>query len=47
VGLLGGVRDLSRFAGRARFSAWLVRIAMNEALACLRKRRRSANASKV
>jgi len=33
-------RNLQQFAGRSRFTTWISRIAINEALMCLRKRRR-------
>ena len=36
-------RDISKFRGEAKLSTWLVRIVINEALACLRRRTRSAN----
>jgi RNA polymerase sigma-70 factor (ECF subfamily) len=36
-------RDIAKFRGDARLSTWLVRIVINEALACLRKRTRSAH----
>lgn len=36
-------RDISKFRGEAKLSNWLVRIVINEALACLRKRTRSAH----
>jgi RNA polymerase sigma-70 factor, ECF subfamily len=37
--LLKAHRNLDQFQGRARFSTWISRIAINEALMCLRKRR--------
>ena len=37
--LLKAHRNLDQFEGRARFSTWISRIAINEALMCLRKRR--------
>ena len=36
-------RDIARFRGEAKLSTWLVRIVVNEALGCLRKRSRSAH----
>ena len=36
-------RDIGKFRGEAKLSTWLVRIVINEALACLRKRTRSAH----
>ena len=36
-------RDIAKFRGEARLSTWLVRIVINEALACLRRRTRSAH----
>ena len=36
-------RDIDRFRGEAKLSTWLVRIVINEALGCLRKRTRSAH----
>ena len=36
-------RKIGRFRGEAKLSTWLVRIVVNEALACLRKRSRSAH----
>ena len=38
---LAAFQNLSQFAGRAKFSTWLTRIAVNEALAHVRRRRRS------
>jgi len=35
-GLLAAFRNLSRFAGRSRFSTWLTRIVVNAALMRLR-----------
>lgn len=37
--LLKAHRNLDQFEGRARFTTWISRIAINEALMCLRKRR--------
>jgi RNA polymerase sigma-70 factor, ECF subfamily len=37
--LLKAHRNLDQFQGRARFTTWISRIAINEALMCLRKRR--------
>jgi RNA polymerase sigma-70 factor (ECF subfamily) len=37
--LLKAHRNLGQFEGRARFTTWISRIAINEALMCLRKRR--------
>lgn len=37
--LLKAHRNLNQFEGRARFTTWISRIAINEALMCLRKRR--------
>ena len=37
--LLKAHRNLNQFQGRARFTTWISRIAINEALMCLRKRR--------
>lgn len=37
--LLKAHRKLDQFQGRARFTTWISRIAINEALMCLRKRR--------
>lgn len=37
--LLKAHRNLSQFEGRARFTTWISRIAINEALMCLRRRR--------
>jgi RNA polymerase sigma-70 factor, ECF subfamily len=34
-------RDIGKYRGEARLSTWLVRIVINEAFACLRKRTRS------
>jgi RNA polymerase sigma-70 factor (ECF subfamily) len=36
-------RGISKFRGEAGLSTWLVRVVINEALACLRKRSRSAH----
>jgi RNA polymerase sigma-70 factor (ECF subfamily) len=36
-------RDMGKFRGEAKLSTWLVRIVINEALACLRRRTRSAH----
>jgi RNA polymerase sigma-70 factor (ECF subfamily) len=36
-------RKIGKFRGEAKLSTWLVRIVVNEALACLRKRSRSAH----
>lgn len=36
-------RDIGKFRGDARLSTWVVRIVVNEALGCLRKRTRSAH----
>jgi RNA polymerase sigma-70 factor (ECF subfamily) len=36
-------RDMGKFRGEAGLSTWLVRIVINEALTCLRKRTRSAH----
>jgi RNA polymerase sigma-70 factor (ECF subfamily) len=36
-------RDIGKFRGESKLSTWLVRIVINEALACLRKRARSAH----
>src|SRR5688572_7020768 len=36
-------RDIGKFRGEAKLSTWLVRIVINEALACLRRRTRSAD----
>ena len=36
-------RDIAKFRGEAKLSTWLVRIVINEALACLRRRTRSAH----
>jgi len=36
-------RDIGNFRGESKLSTWLVRIVINEALACLRKRARSAH----
>ena len=38
---------LEQFAGTAKFSTWLVKIAVNEAFACLRRRKRFAEAGSV
>ena len=37
--LLKGYRKLGQFEGRSHFNTWISRIAINEALMCLRKRR--------
>jgi RNA polymerase sigma-70 factor, ECF subfamily len=37
--LLKAHRNLDQFQGRSRFTTWISRIAINEALMCLRKRR--------
>lgn len=37
--LLKAHRNLDQFQGRARFTTWISRIAINEALMCLRRRR--------
>ncbi len=37
--LLKAHRNINQFEGRARFTTWISRIAINEALMCLRKRR--------
>jgi RNA polymerase sigma-70 factor (ECF subfamily) len=37
--LLKGYRKLDQFEGRSQFTTWISRIAINEALMCLRKRR--------
>ena len=37
--LLKAHRNIGQFEGRARFTTWISRIAINEALMCLRKRR--------
>src|SRR5579872_7591172 len=37
--LLKAHRNLGQFEGRSRFTTWISRIAINEALMCLRKRR--------
>jgi RNA polymerase sigma-70 factor (ECF subfamily) len=37
--LLKAHRNFDQFQGRARFTTWISRIAINEALMCLRKRR--------
>ena len=37
--LLKAHRNLNQFEGRARFTTWISRIAINEALMCLRRRR--------
>jgi RNA polymerase sigma-70 factor (ECF subfamily) len=36
-------REIRKFRGDAKLSTWLVRIVVNEALACLRRRKRHAN----
>jgi RNA polymerase sigma-70 factor, ECF subfamily len=41
--LLKAHRNLDQFQGRARFTTWISRIAINEALMCLRKRRRAVH----
>jgi RNA polymerase sigma-70 factor (ECF subfamily) len=43
--LLKAHRNLDQFEGRARFTTWISRIAINEALMCLRKRRNVVHVS--
>jgi RNA polymerase sigma-70 factor (ECF subfamily) len=43
--LLKAHRNLNQFEGRARFTTWISRIAINEALMCLRKRRNVVHVS--
>src|SRR5713101_2593014 len=43
--LLKAHRNLDQFQGRARFTTWISRIAINEALMCLRKRRTAVHAA--
>ena len=41
--MLKAHRNLDQFQGRAQFTTWLSRIAINEALMCLRKRRHAVH----
>jgi RNA polymerase sigma-70 factor (ECF subfamily) len=43
--MLKAHRKLGQFEGRSHFTAWISRIAVNEALMCLRKRRRAVHMS--
>ena len=42
---LKGFRKLDQFPGHARFSTWLIRIALNESITTLRKRRKAKELS--
>ena len=42
---LKGFRKLDQFQGHARFSTWLIRIALNESITTLRKRRKAKELS--